>query len=294
MKSLLKPFLHGLSLVCLLWVAKAELLTFNLDPARSSVSLSGSVSGIALQEQAAGSLTTSYAGTIVAEVTPTQIEFVGGSRVAAREMNTWQPGINGVEGSAPASYGAKGHSGGFLSVDALAASRRLLFDVTSGPLVLVDGRFAGTSLVFRFVDTNNPVLDYRVVGVLNENGSKVLGGLANNTVIGATSLSTVDGVETLKISVAATFLFELLLPNDTQLILTGELVATRGSAPEPPEVFFTPPPAGGTSMNLSWSSGYKLQRATELSPPNWADFATDSPITIPFAGPGEFFRVVPK
>ena len=39
---------------------------------------------------------------------------------------------------------------------------------------------------------------------------------------------------------------------------------------------------------------HKLQRATQLSPANWADFATDSPITIPFAGPGEFFRVVPK
>lgn len=294
MNAFATAVLRAVLVTGLWWAARAERVTFTLDPARSSISLGGSVSGIALQEQAAGSLTTSYEGSIVAEVSPTLIEFVGGTRMTARELNSWQPGPNGAEGTASASYGAKGHSGGFFAIDALAASRRLLFDVTSSPLALSGGTFDAAALVFQFVDTNNCVLDYRVTGVFNDAGSKVLSGLATNSVTGSSSLTTVDGVETLKIAVSASFTFELVIPGDTTLTLTGELVATRGAAPEPPVVVVTPPPPGATSMNLSWSSSYKLQRATQLEPTNWADFATDSPVTIPFAGPGEFFRVVPK
>lgn len=274
---------------------QAEVVTYTLDPERSSISLTGSASGITLQEQAAGSLTTSYTGTLVADVTASQIQFVGGSRVVARELNSWQPGPNGAEGSAPASYGAKGSSGfGFFAVTATAASRRLLFDVSGPPLSLTGGAFNATSLLVQFVDTNNCALDYRVSGALNATGTRVLSGLATNLVAGTSSITLADGIETLRLSIAATFVLDLLVPGDTTLNLTGELVATRSAGEEPPVIDVTPPAPGGTSMNLSWPANYKLQRATTLLPPDWADVAGDSPLTIPFVGPGEFFRIVPK
>ena len=49
----------------------AEEKSFVLDPERSSLSLEGTIFGITLNEQAEGSLTTPYAGTIVADVTET-------------------------------------------------------------------------------------------------------------------------------------------------------------------------------------------------------------------------------
>ena len=62
----------------------------------------------------------------------------------------------------------------------------------------------------------------------------------------------------------------------------------------PPVVSFTPPAAGTDKLTVTWPAGHKLQRATRLSPPDWADFAADPPLAVPFAGPGEFFRAVPK
>ena len=170
----------------------------------------------------------------------------------------------------------------------------MTFDVTSNPLALTGGSFDSAGLLFRFIDTNNAVLDYRASGILSSSGSKVLSGLATNKVAGVSTLVSAGGVETLTIPVSATYSFSLLLPDDSTITLTGQLVATRGGGTLPPEVVFVPPAPAATDLKLTWSASYKLQRATQLSPPNWADYATDSPITIPFSGPGEFFRVVPK
>ena len=295
MNLLPSRLLGCLSLAGFLWVARADLATFTVDPARSSISLSGSASGAVLTEQAAGSLTTSYTGSLVANVTAGGIVFPGGSVLVARELQSWQPGLNGAAGSASASYGAKGTIGsGLFALNATAASRRMTFDVTSNPLTLTGGAFDSAGLLFRFIDTNNAGLDYRASGILSSSGSKVLSGLATNKVAGVSTLVSAGGVETLTIPVSATYSFSLLLPDDSTITLTGQLVATRGGGIPPPEVVFVPPAPAATDLKLTWSASYKLQRATQLSPPNWADFATDSPITIPFSGPGEFFRVVPK
>ncbi len=271
--------------------------TFTIDPARSSITLSGNVAGATLLEQAAGSLTTPFSGSLQMDVTPTGVQFTGGSSVVPVEAHNWEPGRSGVAGSAPASYGAKASLVIIIfPATAMAATRRLVFDLTSDAAIPRTGdTFNSDRLVFRFVDTANSVLDYKVSGAVSSAASKVLSGLSTNKVSSMASLSSAGGVETLTIPVSATYHFTLLSNNDTQLTFQGRIVATRaGGVPEVPVVNFTPPASPSGPLTLVWSKSYKLQRANQLAPPNWTDYAIASPVDIPTAQPGEYFRVVPR
>lgn len=42
-----------------------------------------------------------------------------------------------------------------------------------------------------------------------------------------------------------------------------------------------------------WPAGYVLQHTYSLTPPDWQDYATNPPVNIPIAQPGEFFRLAP-
>jgi uncharacterized delta-60 repeat protein len=42
-----------------------------------------------------------------------------------------------------------------------------------------------------------------------------------------------------------------------------------------------------------WPAGYVLQHTYSLTPPDWQNYATNPPVTIPLAQPGEFFRLAP-
>src|SRR5258707_1211700 len=69
--------------------AHSAVETFTIDPARSSIALSGTVEGAALLEQTPGSLTTPFTGTIQVDVTPTTVRFPGGSSVVPSEAHAW-------------------------------------------------------------------------------------------------------------------------------------------------------------------------------------------------------------
>ncbi len=275
----------------------AAVETFTIDPALSLVSLSGTVAGGTLQEQAAGSLTTPFSGTIVMDVSPNSVKFVGGSSVKPVQAHNWEPGLAGAAGSAPASYGAKGAIVIVIfPANAKAASRNVAFDfTTAAPLPLTSGNFSSNELILNIIDTSGAVLDYQVSGAVNTTGSKVLSGLSTNKVASTASLKTVGGVETLTIPIRATYSFRLLNEGDTLLTFTGNIVATRGGGtPEVPVVDFTLPTTPGGPLHLVWSKSYKLQRTTQLAPPIWVDLADTSPLNIPLSQPGEYFRVVPK
>ena len=62
-------------------------------------------------------MTTKISGTIKADVTSSNITFVGGSAMVALTNGNWQPGRAGTAGSAPANYGVKLMSMGFLLDD---------------------------------------------------------------------------------------------------------------------------------------------------------------------------------
>lgn len=296
MKTTLPLLLLALALALPATGLRAELVTFTLDPARSSVALSGDASGAALQAQGPGSLEAIYDGTIVLDVGTSEIRFVGGSRIAPREPSSWQPGPKGADGSAPASYGGKAQLGaGLFSISAVAATRRILLDLVSPTsFPLQSGGFDATGLGFQFVETNNPVLDYKTTGIVNQKDGMALSGLATNKLAGASTLVTEGTLQTLTLKVSATYVFELLLPGDSSLSLSGQLVATRVVPDAPPTVTIAPVAPGATSMTLSWPAGFKLQKATRLSNSDWGDTGASSPAVIPFSGEGEYFQVVPQ
>src|SRR5689334_16563259 len=86
-------------------IFRASADTFTIDPAQSSLTVSGMVFGIAFNPQGAGSLTTVYNGTIQVAQTGGTIQFTGGSLIAAETSGSWKPLPGGGNGSAPADYG---------------------------------------------------------------------------------------------------------------------------------------------------------------------------------------------
>jgi hypothetical protein len=197
---------------------------FTIDPAQSTITLSGNAAGYPLQEQGAGSLITRFEGTLNAAVTDVSIAFTGDSLLVARTNGIWQPKPNGNDGSDPANYGGKA-SAGF--VTALAAVRNAGFDVVSPPLAVSGGTFDSAALAFQFLTNSPGALDYRVSGLLSMKGQVPLAGIATNKVTTQAGLATSGEIQTLTIPVNTDFFFTLLNAGDTRLTLSGQLVATR-------------------------------------------------------------------
>lgn len=198
--------------------------TFTVDSAQSSITLSGTALGFSFQEQGTGSLTAHYGGTILATVTGTNISFTGSSQILALTNGTWQPDANGASGSAPADYG--GQASAFVS-QAKAAVRDLQLDVTSGAIPVTNGQFDSSSLVFQIPLNSSSALDYQVTGLAATQGRISLAGLATNAVATTATLVTSGTTQTLTIPIHAGYQFTMLTSNDLELLLSGQLVATR-------------------------------------------------------------------
>ena len=193
-------------------------VVFQIDPLRSNVSVSGHVSAFPLQEQAPGSLTTQYAGTIAADVEAGAITFPGGSAVAAQNNGDWQPG------NAPGNYGAKFNTG-LLGTEYVAA-RGMSLDLTSGALPISGtGSFDLNAATVKFL---SGTIDYAPVttgssDLTGESGQQQSPDLAQYSVSGNTA--------TLMLPVHVTVTQTFLTPNDSQLTLSGEVVATADLTP---------------------------------------------------------------
>jgi len=134
---------------------------FTIDPSQSSLTVSGSILGNPFSPQGAGSMTTTYGGTIQAAQTAGTIQFTGLSLITANTNGSWTPlaGGGGYPGVAAADYGATASLyGGFVTV--VAAFRSLLFDVTSPAITVTGGQFYPGSLMFLFPSNTTSTLDY--------------------------------------------------------------------------------------------------------------------------------------
>src|SRR3954454_4685281 len=81
-------------------------VVFTLNPDSSTITISGNVGGLALAEQAAGSLTAHYGGTSHRDVAGSTIAFTGGGPVdAVASADNRQPG------GTPADYAATVQAG---------------------------------------------------------------------------------------------------------------------------------------------------------------------------------------
>ncbi len=81
----------------------------------------------------------------------------------------------------------------------------------------------------------------------------------------------------------------MILPDGKLLVAGTRYFTGVGPAQPAEELGFKRTPGG---LELTWPAGYRLQRATTLSPADWQDVAAPSPFTVPLGGPGEFFRII--
>lgn len=296
---------------------RCEVLTFSLDPLRSRVEMSGTINAfglnLAIKEQASGSLVAPFKGMVLAEVSDAAIGFTGASRIAPLETRSWEPGPYGVPGFAPASYGALVSVNlGSLEVLGKAACRGWAFNVLSTNLLLTNGTFLSRRVGLPFFDSTNSVVDYHFVIKSSGGGDPdfapkpkasstpvtttvagrhVLssGGLTNRAT-NAASVAMQNGVSTLSIPIDAVCAFTATNGHNRFrffLVFSGQLVGTLGSF-----VDWVPPSTPGGPLKLSWPSGYKLQRATQFWPPDWADFSEQSPLETQPSGRAYYFRAV--
>jgi hypothetical protein len=197
---------------------------FTVDPSQSRVTLSGSAIGASFYAQAAGSLTTEYTGTLLAEVGDNAIRFPGQSHVVALDSGSWQPLENGSAGSALANYGA---SASYFSATGVAAARDLQVDFSSGALALVNGRFDTQGITVSIPDGAASSVAYRVQGAINKSGAISLAGGSATGQAAQGSVVTAGSLQVLTIPIHYSFYFSLMSPNDTTVTVTGQLVATR-------------------------------------------------------------------
>jgi hypothetical protein len=271
--------------------AHAAPVEYDLDPARSTVTLSGTVSGAQMTQQGPGSLTTRIDGIVRANTTATTIQFTGGSLLDALTNGVWQPAPGGGTGSAAADFGAQANAG-FVTVR--GALRNVILDVTNAaPVALNNGTFSAESLVFSFPTNSSSTIDF-TAGFLGSGSRSLAGNSTNRTATVGTLANTAQG-ETLTINVDATFFLSLVQDNDTTLRIQGSLVGVRRSAPQINASFG---PNNTLVFRVSAANNTaKLQRSTNLR--DWTDVTVtptvegDSKIyRVPAAGAFEFFRIV--
>jgi hypothetical protein len=188
--------------------------TFTIDPASSSLTLSGSFQGAPFSSQSAGSLTDSYAGTITGDISGSTITFSGGSSITA------QAHPNGASFT-PAGVGVTNYGAQVAAIPGqVGALRNIVLDLTGG--TASDGVAGSETLAF-----TSGKLDY--AGPATGNGSLSLVNLSSlNSSTTPVSLITAGQVQTLTLPIAVTF-------DDGSGVIqtyTGSIVSLR-TIPEP-------------------------------------------------------------
>ncbi len=215
-----------LVLVCWwpLQIVHAATYVYTLDPAQSSITLSGSVTtqlGTApIEPQGQNSLTTSYTGTIHADRTSSSIQLLPGGSIDANVSGNWQPLANASVGSAAADYGARVT---FAIVVVNFAGRDLVANLT-GPSAPVDGS-GNFDLTGSFVNFNSGNIAYRANFGFSP-GTETLAGRSGN-LAGTATLTTEGMLEKLLLPVDATFALPIDDTISVMLTLDGQIVATR-------------------------------------------------------------------
>ena len=240
---------------------------------------------------------TRYTGTIEADVAGSDIQFVGGSIIAAITNGNWEPVAGGAQGSAPANYGGEVVN---LFVNGKAALREVRFDLTSDVLPVSNGTFNAQALLFNFIPAAGSVIDYSysITFGSSGSGSQVLVGVTTNTT-STNAMLVVQGNESLlTIPVDISGSLTVLNPNDVQYRFRGQLVG-RAAASVPLQITSFRLIPGQLNFTIASIPG---QAYTILSSTNLVDWpevvdqftATNSlserTIALPAHLPQQYFR----
>jgi hypothetical protein len=266
---------------------------FQVDPAQSVLTLTGTTGGIGWQEQSTGTMSTSWDGWLVADLGGSTIRFVVGSTINGRQVQEVQPGSPIPTVASTADFGAQWTFGSGLSAThALGAVRNLHLDVASDPVPLSGGIFDPSLTHFTVAPTDKPTLDFRANGLLVESGHRSLTGLASANAALNGTFGLFAEVQTLTLPVDITLPVGSLPGGDTTLRLTGKIVARRGIMIRLPVLLQLPSASVPGQFTLVWPSEYQLQRATTLNPPDWTPVTDPAPLDIAPDGEAAFYRAV--
>src|SRR6266446_2412123 len=279
-------------------IGRAELKTFTIDQTQSVLTISGTFSGFAIEQQGPGSLTTRYAGTIETDLSDTAIAFVGGSQIVGVTNGNWEPGPSGVAGTAPANYG--GEVVNFF-VNGKAAVRDILLDLTSGSLTVSNGIFPSQGLEFAFPFTATTAFDYTYSITLGASGSgrQPFTGILTNTVSTNATLNSQGAELVLTIPVDIAGAASVQSPNDLQYRLRGQLVA-RSAASVPLRINSFQLSSGQLGFTIATTPGqsFTILASTNLTdwPATVDQFTATNDLTVrivalPASRSQQFFRV---
>jgi len=272
---------------------RAPLRELQIDSTKSYIRLSGTATGVPLQEQAPGSLSNSVHGVLRIAVSNSVIQFDPGTRVIADTNGSWQPLPDGRPGSAPGCFGGAAESPLAFAVVALRGVELL---ITSDPIPAEADRFVASGLLFQFPTNSVGSLAYRVTGFLQYQDWFPLEGLSTNGVAQLGEWTDSGQPARIRIPLDATYRFGLLNDDDSTLRVQGMIVASEASS-GPPEilsmgvvegsfrVFLRGTPGGTVSVQTSpdlmaWES------AGELTIPSSGEATWSTPAT----GERVFFR----
>jgi hypothetical protein len=265
---------------------------FVIDSTQSRITVTGNVLGNALTEQGPGSLSSTFSGTINADISGSGIQFTGGSSLTANTNGVWAPGPGGGAGTAPADYAGQAVT---LIGTLKGALRNVLLDVTSSSLSITNGQFDASSLIFAFPTNSNSTFDYDA-GFLGHDGLAMTG-LATNKIGSAGLLSGASGTQTLTIQTDTQFQFTKV---SGSIRLTGMLVAKQAVTPAQLTISSIqvqgqtvtlhvqgalPTALVQVSTNVPAAQPWKPQPATRTDDSNGAVF------TFPTSGPRAFYEI---
>ncbi len=236
-------------------------VVFTIDSTNSVITESGQIGFLGFTfpfaEQAPGSLTTHYSGTMLVDLTPPTLQFPGGSTIAALTNGNWQPADGGGAGSAPADLAGKINIslGFFGGGTGYSAGRNLKLDLASAPVTLTNSHLENPQFTLSYITNSppDPTVDFRLTGsglVTSTNGSIRLSGMFTNTTAGAYLTNTAGRLK-LVIPVNVTNLASLMSAGDTTMILQGQIVATAPSGAWPFPLTIN---TGGGQITLTWPS----------------------------------------
>jgi len=209
--------------------ASAVPIVFTIDPSLSSITLTGTFSGIPLMEQGMGSTVTSYSGTITVDLddplAPGTIEPLSSSAVAA-VSGMWLPESGGGPSAGDPGTAEDANYGLFLDAGALgvafAAARDIVFDI-SGPVEAVAAGSFASSQTFT---TSSGIFDVNAPAVFGGPSSDDLTGDSRLNGAAASSYSVSGTTATLTIPV------DMEDMGDLSVFFDGVIVATA-TVPEP-------------------------------------------------------------